>query len=101
MFKTNPPAEDNIWLYQMRNEENKGIPKNISTHKKRNKQLNVIEKDLFQICEVKLRICSSICGLTIPLIFFFTEESQVLIAQLRDLLTEQCLHTFHFVQYLL
>ena len=51
MFKTNPliNVEDNIWLYQMRNEQNKRIAKNISPHKKRNKQLNIIEKDLFII----------------------------------------------------
>ena len=54
LFKTNPLAEDSIWLYQMRNEENKGIPKNISTHKKKNKQLNIIEKDLFQIMWSKI-----------------------------------------------
>ena len=50
MLKTNPliNVEDNIWLYQMRNEQNKRIAKNIiSTHKKRNKQLNIIENDLF------------------------------------------------------
>ena len=49
MFKTNPliNSEVNIWLYQLRNEQNKRIAKNISTHKKRNKQLNTTEKDLF------------------------------------------------------
>ena len=49
MFKRNPliNVEDNIWLYQMQNKQNKRIAKNISTHKKRNKQLNIIEKDLF------------------------------------------------------
>ena len=48
MFKTNPliNAEDNVWLYQLWNEQNKRIAKNISTHKKRNKELNAIEKDL-------------------------------------------------------
>ena len=37
MFKTNPliNAEDNIWLYQLRNEQYKRIAKNISTHKKK------------------------------------------------------------------
>ena len=49
MFKTNPliNAEDNVWLYQLWNEQNKRIAENISTHKKRNKELNTIEKDLF------------------------------------------------------
>ena len=49
MFKTNPlrKAMNNIWLYQMRNAQNKRIAKKISTHKERNKQLNTIEKDLF------------------------------------------------------
>ena len=49
MFKTNPliNVEDNIWLYQMRNEQNKRIATNIDMHKKRNKQLNIIGKDLF------------------------------------------------------
>ena len=49
MFKTNPlrKAMNKIWLYQMRNEQNKRIAKKISTHKERNKQLNTIEKDLF------------------------------------------------------
>ena len=49
MFKTNPLINSgvNIWLYQLRNEQNKRIAKNISTHKKRNKQLNTTEKDLF------------------------------------------------------
>ena len=48
MFKTNPliNVEDNVWLYQLWNEQNKIIAKNISTHKKRNKELNAIEKDL-------------------------------------------------------
>ena len=36
MFKANPLVnpEDNIWLHQMRNEQNKRIAKTSSTHKK-------------------------------------------------------------------